>query len=90
MMTVSRRALAALALSASALTAPQAAFATDGYFLNGMGAKAKGAGGVAIAMADDAVAVAANPASAIDLGERLDIGFEVFVLGDARESEAVE
>ena len=79
MMIASRRALAALALSASVLTAPQAALATDGYFLSGMGAKAKGAGGVAIAMADDAVAVAANPAAAVDLGERLDIGFEVFV-----------
>lgn len=79
MTSAPRQALAALALSASLLAAPQAALATDGYFLNGMGAKAKGAGGVAIAMADDAVAVAANPASAIDLGERLDIGFEVFV-----------
>lgn len=79
MMIAPRPALAVLALSASVLVAPQAVFATDGYFLSGMGAKAKGAGGVAIAMADDAVAVAANPAAAVDLGERLDIGFEVFV-----------
>lgn len=74
-----RGAFAALAASAAALAVPQAAHATDGYFLNGMGAKAKGAGGVAIAMPDDAVAIAANPAAALDLGERLDIGFEVFV-----------
>lgn len=74
-----RRAFVALASSAAALAVPQAAHATDGYFLNGMGAKAKGAGGVAIAMPDDAVAIAANPAAALDLGERLDIGFEVFV-----------
>ena len=58
---------------------PQAAWATDGYFLNGMGAKAKGAGGVAIAMPEDAVAIAANPATASVVGHRLDVGFEVFV-----------
>lgn len=78
-MTICRRAGVALAFTACAIAAPQAAYATDGYFLNGMGAKAKGAGGVAIAMPDDAVAIAANPAAAVDLGERLDIGLEVFV-----------
>lgn len=78
-MVRTRPALAALAFAASALTAPQAAHATDGYFLNGMGAKAKGAGGVAIAMPEDAVAIAANPAAAIGLGERLDLGVEIFV-----------
>lgn len=78
-MTFRRRAAIALAFSASAIAAPHAAFATDGYFLNGMGAKAKGAGGVAIAMPEDAVSIAANPAAAVDLGERLDIGVEVFV-----------
>lgn len=70
---------AAVSSAAFSVLVPQAAFATDGYFLSGMGAKAKGAGGVAIAMAEDSVAIAANPASAIDLGHRLDTGFEVFV-----------
>lgn len=69
---------AALAVGA-ALAFSGVANATDGYFVNGMGAKAKGAGGVAIAMPDDAVAIAANPAAAVDLGERLDLGIEVFV-----------
>ncbi|OYX63250.1 MAG: long-chain fatty acid transporter [Novosphingobium sp. 32-60-15] len=78
-MTICRRAGVALAFTACAIAAPQAAYATDGYFLNGMGAKAKGAGGVAIALPEDAVAIAANPAAAVDLGERLDIGLEVFV-----------
>lgn len=74
-----RRALKALAITAAALGAPQVAHATDGYFVNGMGAKSKGAGGVAIAMPEDAVAIAANPAAATTLDERLDIGVEVFV-----------
>lgn len=62
-----------------ALIAPGVAHATDGYFLNGTGAKAKGAGGVEIAMPQDSLAVAVNPASATDLDTRLDVGFEVFV-----------
>ena len=73
------RALAAFAATAAVLAVPQVAHATDGYFVNGMGAKAKGAGGVAIAMPDDAVAIAANPAAAVEVGNRLDVGFEVFV-----------
>lgn len=55
------------------------AHATDGYFLNGTGAKAKGEAGVAIALPQDALSIAANPAAATDLGHRFDIGFEVFV-----------
>lgn len=71
---------AALAVSAAALVLfASPAQATDGYFLNGSGAKAKGAGGVGIAMPQDALAIAANPAAATSLGHRLDIGVEIFV-----------
>ncbi|MFM7028123.1 MAG: OmpP1/FadL family transporter [Chakrabartia sp.] len=63
----------------AALAAPGVAMATDGYFLNGVGAAAKGAGGVAIAMPQDGLAIATNPASATEVGNRLDVGFEVFV-----------
>lgn len=63
----------ALALSAGT------AHATDGYFLNGIGAKAKGAGGAAIANPQDALAIASNPAAATELGHRLDAGVEIFV-----------
>jgi long-chain fatty acid transport protein len=55
------------------------AHATDGYFLNGIGAKAKGAGGVAIALPQDALSINTNPAAATELGHRLDIGVEIFV-----------
>ena len=70
--------LAALLAGAAALAAPSA-HATDGYFLNGVGAKAKGAGGVAIAMPQDALAIASNPASATALDHRLDGGIDVFI-----------
>ncbi|MCB2076654.1 MAG: porin [Novosphingobium sp.] len=55
------------------------AHATDGYFLNGIGAASKGAGGVAIALPQDALSITANPANAIELGHRLDAGLEIFV-----------
>lgn len=73
------RTAVALALASAALMVPGTARATDGYFLSGMGAAAKGAGGVAIAMPGDAGAIAANPAAATETGHRFDIGFEVFV-----------
>lgn len=66
------------ALVAGALM-PAAAYATDGYFLNGVGGKAKGQAGAAIADPQDALSIAANPAAATDLGHRVDFGAEIFV-----------
>lgn len=71
--------LASLLLAGAALCMPGTAQATDGYFLNGVGAKAKGAGGVAIAMPQDAFGIATNPASATAIGHRMDVGFEIFI-----------
>lgn len=71
-----------IALSACAATAALAAapaHATDGYFLNGIGAKAKGQAGVAIAMPQEALSIATNPAAATELGHQLEVGVEVFV-----------
>lgn len=72
---VSRRPIALFAITA-ALALPQVAQATDGYFLNGIGAAAKGSGGVAIAMPQDALAIVSNPAAATELGHRIDAGLE--------------
>lgn len=69
--------LAATSGLALALAAP--AQATDGYFLNGVGAKAEGEAGVAIALPQDALSIAANPANATDVGSRVDVGAELFV-----------
>ncbi len=62
-----------------ALLAATPAFATDGYFLNGVGAKAKGMGGVAIALPQDALSIVSNPAAGTFIGHRLDGGVEIFV-----------
>lgn len=55
------------------------ATATDGYFLHGVGVKAKGTGGVAIALPQDASAIATNPATATEVEHQLDIGVDVFI-----------
>ncbi|GAA0283243.1 hypothetical protein GCM10009127_25860 [Alteraurantiacibacter aestuarii] len=69
-----------LAASAAALVLTSTpALATDGYFLNGIGAKSKGMGGAAIALPQEALAIASNPAAATELDQRLDIGVEVFI-----------
>lgn len=63
--------------AAVALTAP-AAWATNGYFPHGFGLKAKGMGGVAIALAQDGFAGVNNPAAAAFVGNRWDVGAEIF------------
>lgn len=68
-----------LAATGLALMAAAPASATDGYFLHGAGAKAKGSGGAAIAYPQDALAITANPAAATELGHRVDVGFDIFV-----------
>ena len=69
------RAAALLALGGALLPA----HATDGYFPHGFGLKAKGMGGAATAMAQDAFAGANNPAAAAFAGNRMEVGVDVFM-----------
>jgi hypothetical protein len=55
------------------------AHATNGYFPHGFGLKAKGMGGTAVALTHDAFAGVNNPASAAYVGNRYDIGAEIFL-----------
>lgn len=55
-----------------------AAFATDGYFADGYGMKAEGMGGVGIALPQDALAAANNPAGMVMVGNRVDLGADLF------------
>ena len=57
---------------------PGAAMATNGYFSHGNGMKAKGMGGAATAMSEDAFGGANNPASMVFAGDRLDVGVDLF------------
>lgn len=52
--------------------------ATDGYFSHGYGIKSKGMGGVGIALPQDALAAATNPAGMVKVGDRIDLGIDWF------------
>lgn len=56
-----------------------AAMATNGYFSHGYGMKAKGMGGAAVAMTDNAFAGANNPAAAAWAGNRMELGVDLFM-----------
>ena len=57
--------------------APQT-YATNGYFTHGSGTKNKGMAGAGIAMPEEAMAISNNPASALIVGERFDVGAALF------------
>lgn len=75
------------ALAAVTLAAPGMALATNGYFSHGYGIKAKGMAGVGIALPQDALAAATNPAGMAFVGDRLDVGVDWF--RPIRDSELV-
>ena len=52
----------------------QAAWATQGTFPHGYGVKSEGMGGVVIALPQDSLAGASNPAGMVAVGDRLDVG----------------
>ena len=56
------------------LLASSEASATDGYFAYGYGVKSQGMGGVSIALPQDALAAATNPAGMGLIGDRIDLG----------------
>ena len=58
---------------------PLAAHATNGYFQHGYGVKSQGIAGIGIALPQDALAAASNPAGQASVGDRLDLGLTWFV-----------
>ncbi|MCZ7655826.1 MAG: hypothetical protein M5R42_18500 [Rhodocyclaceae bacterium] len=74
-------------MAVAGLTVPGMAWATNGYFSHGYGMKAKGMGGVGIALPQDALAAATNPAGMVMVGDRLDVGVDWF--RPIRDSEIV-
>jgi len=69
---------ALLAAATAAALAPGAASATTGYFAHGYGVKAQSMGGVGIALPQDSLAAASNPAGISWVGNRLDVGLNWF------------
>jgi long-chain fatty acid transport protein len=75
-MTRPRFPLATIALAAALPAAP--ALATDGYFPHGYGIRAKGMGGASVAMTQDSMGGANNPATMVWAGTRVDLGVDLF------------
>lgn len=69
----------ALALTmAAGLLVPVSAYATNGYFDYGYGTKDKGMAGAGVALPQDAMAAATNPAGMAFVGNRMDLGAALF------------
>lgn len=60
------------------LASPMGAYATNGYFAHGYGTKNKGLGGAGVALPQDGMIAATNPAGMAFVGKRLDVGLAVF------------
>jgi long-chain fatty acid transport protein len=67
------------ALAALCMTVlPQSALATNGYFSHGYGVKSQAIAGVGIALPQDGLTAATNPAGTAFTGDRLDVGLNLF------------
>lgn len=69
----------AVSLIAAGVMASPLAHATNGYFSHGYGMKAKGMAGVGIALPQDSIAAATNPAGMVMIGSRIDLGLDLFM-----------
>ncbi len=67
-----------ISLLAAGVIATPLAHATDGYFAHGYGMKSVGMGGVGIALPQDSLAAATNPAGMVLVGNRADLGATLF------------
>ena len=79
-----------------AVLAAAPAHATNGYFEHGYGIKSQGIGGGGVALPQDGLAAAANPAGSAFVGNRVDVGLSWFmpkrsadIVGNAAPSTAV-
>lgn len=73
-MNVHTHASLRLAAGIAALLTPTFASATNGYFTHGNSVKSNGIAGIGIALPQDALAAASNPAGTVLVGDRLDLG----------------
>lgn len=67
-----------LSATIAALLLPVSASATNGYFTHGTGVRSLAVAGVGVALPQDGLAIAINPAGTALLGNRLDLGLTWF------------
>ena len=77
MSAILKRSLLAVSVTC-ALAAAGTAHATNGYFAHGYGTTIKGMAGAGVALSQDALAAATNPAGMVTLGDRIDAGAALF------------
>ncbi|MBI3546746.1 MAG: outer membrane protein transport protein, partial [Gammaproteobacteria bacterium] len=66
------------AVMSAAVVATPSAFATNGYFAHGYSMKEQGVVGAGVALSQDSLAAATNPAGMVMVGNRMDIGASWF------------
>ncbi len=66
----------------------QSAVATNGYFTHGLGVKNKAMAGAGTAMPEEAISAASNPAAAVMVGSRFEVGASFFSPRRSYESSA--
>ena len=67
-----------LAIAVSGILVSPAVNATNGYFSHGFSTKEKGLAGAGTAYSQDSMAAATNPAGMAFVGERMDLGLQLF------------
>jgi long-chain fatty acid transport protein len=72
-----KKTVLAAVIAAASVSVPVAQ-ASNGYFSYGYGTKNKGMAGASVALPQDAMAAAVNPAGTVHVGERIDAGISVF------------
>lgn len=77
-MTRKSRSRAIIIVALPLLVLNQTAHATNGYFQHGYGIKAKGIAGAGIALPQDPLAIATNPAGLTQVDDQLEIGIDWF------------
>lgn len=77
-MTATRTFVRTTVALAAILATGTSAFATDGYFQNGYGARQKALAGAGVADSRDATAGALNPAGLVHVGDEIDLAVSVF------------
>ena len=67
-----------ITIAVSGLLMSSASYATNGYFGHGYSTKEKALAGAGVALSQDSLAIANNPAGIAGMGERMDIGAAIF------------
>ncbi len=77
-MTINKTKLALAITVAMGVAAPTSVFATNGYFAHGYGTKTKGLAGAGVALPQDTMDAATNPANMAFVGGGFDVGAGIF------------